>query len=135
MLSAVELADARTDLEAELPDTVSISWQDGTTYNPVTYKEEPNIVVRSAAVDALVIPDADRTSAPNEAGEPILFRIYSVTVPHDTTVEAEDILQVTASRDAGMVGLQLTVRDVRDNTVAISRRLRCVVRLTDDPEL
>ena len=135
MLSADELADARADLEGELPDTVDIVYIDGTTYNPVTFVEEPNVVTRASGVVASVIPDPDRTSTPNEAGEPILLRTYSVTVPHDTQVEVEDVVSVTASGDAGMVGLTLTVRDVRDNSLAISRRLRCVVRLTDDPEL
>ena len=135
MLSVDELADARADLEAELTDTITIRWQDGTTYNPDTFVEEPNLVVRAVGVDALVIPDPDRTSTPNEAGEPIILRTYTVTVPHDTVVAVEDELLVTGSLDAGQVGKVLTVRDVRTNTLAISRRLRCVDRLTVDPQL
>ena len=135
MLTATELDDLRTDLDGELSDQVTIRWQDGTTYNPATFREEPNLVDRAVAVPAHVVPDPDRTSSPNEAGEPIITRTYSVTVPYATTVEVEDEVVVTRSEDAQLVGLVLTVRDVRVNSLAISRRLRCVVRLTDDPDL
>lgn len=135
MLSATELADLRDDLEAELDDQVTVRWQDGTTYNPATFREEPNLVDRAVAVPAHVAPDPDRTSSPNEAGEPIITRTYSVTVPYATTVKVEDEVVVTGSKDVQLVGTVLVVRDVRVNSLAVSRRLRCVARLTDDPDL
>lgn len=135
MLTTTELDDLRTDLDRELSDQVTIRWQDGTTYNPATFVEEPNLTVRATGVAAHVVPDSTRTSTPDEAGEPIILRTYTVTVPYATTVEVEDEVVVTASDDAQLVGLVLTVRDVRANSLAISRRLRCVVRLTDDPDL
>ena len=135
MLSEQEAKDLRADREADLPDRVTIRYQDGTTYNPATYVEEPNLVVRATDVRAELNPDPDRTSRPNEAGEPIIMRTYSVTVPYATSVEVEDEVVVTRSLDSAKVGEVLTVRDVRTNTYAMSRRLRCTVRLTDDPDL
>jgi len=135
MLTSTELADLRADLEEELADRITVRYQDGTTYNEVTYVVEPNLVDRATDVPAHVVPDSTRTSTPDEAGEPIIMRTYSVTVPYATVVKVEDEVLVTTSADTQQVGLLLTVKDVRTNTLAMSRRLRCTVRLTDDPDL
>jgi hypothetical protein len=135
MLTADELQDARDDLHAELLDRCVIVYQDGTSYDPGTFVEVPNWEVRQQDVPCLVVPDPDRTSSPNEAGEPIIMRTYSVTVPHDTVVQPEDVVVPVSTFDGQLDGLQLTVRDVRTNSLAISRRVRCVARLTPDPTL
>jgi hypothetical protein len=135
MLTAEELQDARDDMHAELVDVVDISHVDGTTFDPVTLQQTPNVTVRATDVPALVIPDPQHTGRQVESGEPVMLRTYSVTVPVETPVKVEDRIDVTASYDAEAVGVQLVVKDVRVNSLGISRRLRCQVRQTDDPEL
>lgn len=131
MLTADELDDARADLEAELPDTVTV-WRDTgtTTLDEATFEELPVWAKVHDAIPALVVIEEPRDRPHTEAGEPIITRVYVVTLPADRLVESGHIIVVDDSHDDATQAAVMTVRGQRHGSLSISRRVTAQANLT-----
>lgn len=131
MLPAAELAVARDDLEAELPDLVTL-WSDtGTkTTDPDTLAEVPVWQAEAEDVAAGVVPQRSTVTKAESGDEPVFLRMFNVTLPAGTNVEVGWYVEVTSSLDGRTDGRVLTVRDVTHGTVSLSRRTVCQDNLT-----
>lgn len=134
MLTDGELDQIASDLARELPDTVTVRRQDGTTYDPDTFEEVPAWTVVAEAVRGAVTPVAQRATTVVHADSPQVQREWMVTLPVGVAgVQVEDVVTVDASHSLSE-GRVLTVRDVHHGTLAASLRLRCVENQTYPPE-
>ena len=131
MLDAAELALARDDLEAELPDTVTL-WSDTktTTTDPDTLVEVPVWNAEAVDVPSSVVPERNNVRQVESGDQPVFLRTFSVTLPADTDVEVGWYVEVTSSQDGRTDGRVMTVRDVTHGTVSLSRRTVCQDNLT-----
>lgn len=131
-LSDAEINAARTDLEAELRDTVHVWRHTGTsTLDQDTLSEVPVFAAVAENVQALVVARQQSDARPNVQGDATLFtRQYLVTLPVDVEPEVGDLVEVIACADTRTEGSVLTVRDVRGGSLSISRRLQCQDNLT-----
>ena len=130
MLTADELDQLADDLLGELPDAVTVRYQDGTTLDPDTLEEVPNYVDRHIGLPAL-IAEAVQSEKVVETGDGhSVLAFYECTVPavyNDTAtvVKVGDQVVVTTSYDGQTEDSVLTVKDVGHGSLSISRRLLC----------
>lgn len=131
MLTAAELVQARADLEAELPDVVTV-WRDTgeDTTDPDTLAEVDVWEPLAVDVAAAVVPQPRDAQQRESGDEPVFLRTFHVTLPAATPVEVGDYVEVTASEDDRSQGRILTVRDITHGSVSLSRRTVCQDNLT-----
>ena len=131
MLTADEIAEARTDLEGELPDVVRL-WRDtGTTqFNEATFQEDPVWELEADDVPAIVTQEARNVVQVVQGEQPVFLRHYHVTVPADREPLLGWYVEVVTSEDDTAEGQVLTVRDVKLSSVGISRRMVAQQNLT-----
>ena len=132
MLSASEIAEARTDLEGELPDVVRL-WRDTGTveFNEATFQEDPVWELEYDDVPALVTQEARNVVQVTQGEQPVFLRHYHVTIPADREPLIGWHAEVVTSEDESAVGQVLTVRDVKLSSVGISRRMVAQQNLTE----
>ena len=130
MLTADELDQLADDLLGELPDEVTVRYQDGTTLDPDTLEEVPNYVNRHTELPALVAPGVQSERVVETADGHSVLAFYECTVPavhesQSTATKVGDQVVVTLSHDGQTQGAVLTVKDVGAGSLSISRRLLC----------
>ena len=132
MLSASEIADARLDLEGELPDVVRL-WRDTGTkqFNEVTFQEDPVWELEADNVPALIVQEARNVAQVVQGEQPVFLRHYHVTIPADREPLLGWYVEVVTSEDDTAVGQVLAVRDVKLSSVGISRRMVAQQNLTE----
>ena len=131
MLTSEEIAAAREDMAAELLDTVTV-WADtgATILDEVTFEELPVWAKVYNQIPALVVIEVPRDRPHTEAGEPIIVRVYVVTLTVDRLVESGHIIVVDASHDDATQAAVMTVRGQRHGSLSISRKVVAQENLT-----
>lgn len=96
------------------------------TYNPGTGQTTPPAGT-TVQLDVPCRIQAEIRDYVVDAGdEPVSFHRYLVTLPYDVAqVLVDDLVTVTASEDAQLVGKSLRVRDVLFGSLQWERDLRC----------
>ena len=123
-------ATARGQRFAEhlMTDTCTITRANGDpTYNPSTLTYTPATPTTVYSGKCRVKPSVLSGNTTVQAGEErVALWPFSVSVPFSATdVELDDIVTVTASADASLVGRPLRVRSIARGTNVTARRLDC----------
>lgn len=91
----------------------------------VTRGSFPTVTTVAAGVAAVVRPSQRATVEVSSGGQTVAMHAYDIRVPVGTDVERGDVLTVTASADANLVGRWLTVHDVVADSEQTSRIVVC----------
>jgi len=122
-LTSSEMTRLRADLAATLPDQGTVTRPSAASFDKETleYAENAGTEVWSGA--CRVQPTgSDRVVAYGE--QPITVRSYHATLPHDADgIEVDDVLVLSSSVDADLVGRALRVLDVQPSSLEAARRL------------
>lgn len=132
MLTTAERLQLQTDVLATLSDVCNVTGVGAgePVFDPDTGTYvSPNPEVIHAALPCRVAPwTATRVVQAGE--EPVSLGAYHVTVPVSATgIDVDDIVIITASDDADLVGIQLRVTEAFLNSLGVQRRLACEVVL------
>lgn len=117
------LPTLRAEAEAAMPDTCTITRSSGApVFDPVTgtytAAGTSNIYTGRCRVQA----KADEVVAAGD--QPVTLRRFTASLPVATSgIEVDDLLTVTDSADADLVGLEFRVVDVKAGTWLVARRL------------
>lgn len=117
------LPTLRAEAEAAMPDTCTITRSGG---EPVF---DPNTGTYTPAAPSTVYTGRCRVQAKADevvaAGDqPVTLRRFTASLPVATSgIEVDDVLTVTDSADADLVGLSLRVVDAKSGTWLVARRL------------
>lgn len=92
----------------------------------ITRGTHPNVSTVSSGVPCLVLPSTSLTREVDvAAGGQVTLNMYEVHLPVDTDVARDDVLTVTTSRDADLVGRWLRVFEVVVGEWTSSRTVIC----------
>jgi hypothetical protein len=119
------VAEAQAFAEEGMVDACTIQHPTGETLDPVTDQVTPtySLLYDGPCRVQQQQPYAER----NDAGQQyqLLLRIEIQLPMRVTGIAPDDVVTVTASRDADLVGRKLSVRDLAHKTDASSRRIQC----------
>jgi hypothetical protein len=126
-LDAIALAGMRTDMEAEMTDTIVIERIDDGDRGTVNRATgELSGEVRLPIYDGIgdISPIRSRRDRFDAFGESLIFtRQYRIKLPYDAPqILVGDLASVTSSEDSDVLGREFEVRDVQyetDNTARI----------------
>lgn len=118
------LSRARYTAQALMRDTITITRVTGQTYDPVTLQYTPTVsTLYTGKAD---VRPVDVQSREIQAGErAVALRTFDVRLPYATTAAFAqgDLVNVTASEDATLVGRTLTVTSVARGGRKLRRHL------------
>lgn len=126
MIPAAALAQLRTTTESSMRDTCTITRKSSTepTFNPVTLAyTDPAPTLLYEGPCRVRHTNAGRGAA-DTPGQQVTLRQYEVTLPRDTNDVLEgDVLTVTVSDDAALIGRSLYVLAATWSAENLHRRL------------
>lgn len=91
----------------------------------ITRGAHPTVATVATAVPATVRPSSRATVEAESGGQTVAMHAYDLRVPVGTDVRRDDVVQVTSSPDAELVGRWLTVYEVVADTEQTSRIVVC----------
>ena len=91
----------------------------------VTRGSWPSVTTVAESVRCVIRPSQRAVDEVGDGGRQVRMFMYDVRLPVDVDVQAGDVLTVTSSRDALLVGRWLTVREVVADSEQTSRILVC----------
>ena len=128
MTAETATASGRTAAEGLMTDTCTITRANGEpTYNPSTLTYTTPTPTTVYTGKCRVKPSVLSGNTTVQAGEErVALWPFSISVPFSATdVELDDIVTVTSSADASLVGRPLRVRSIARGTNVTARRLDC----------